>query len=325
MIGASADGRLGPIFIGGAARSGKTLLRWLLSSHPRIAVSRRTEMWPRFSGRYGDLGRSENLERCLRAMLARKQVAALEPDLDRLRKDFLGGAPTYARLFALIHEQYAERSGKPRWGDQTGLIERFADELMTAYPGARLIQMVRDPRDRYVAVRDRATRRPGALGRAMSEWLSSVGLAHRNAERHPGSCTIVRYEDLATRPEETIRELCAFLRETFEPKMLRMEGVRRYDPERARTRDGSPISTAHVGTYRGEIDRSEIAFIQAVAGRAMRGLGYRMDPIRLSPAERFRYVTVGWPTNLTRLGPRRALSILHAGPGSAGLAEGSSR
>jgi hypothetical protein len=323
MMDTSAEDRLGPIFIGGAARSGKTLLRWLLSSHPRIAVSRRTEMWPRFFGRYGDLGRSENLERCLRAMLARKQVAALELDLERLRNDFRGGASTYARLFALMHEQYAERAGKPRWGDQTGLIERFADELMTAYQGARLIHMVRDPRDRYAAVRDRATRRPGALGRAMSEWLSSVGLAGSNAERHAGSCAIVRYEDLVTRPEETIRELCAFLGETFEPEMLRMEGVRRYDPERART--GSPISTAHVGAYRGEIDRSDIAFIQAVAGRAMRAVGYPLDPIRLSPGERFRCATLGWPANLTRLGPRQALSILHGRPAFADLTEGSSR
>ena len=76
----------------GSSRSGKTLMRWILSSHPRIAVSRRTEMWPRFHGRFGDLANTKNLERCLDAMLERKQIAALAPDVDRLRRDFRHGA-----------------------------------------------------------------------------------------------------------------------------------------------------------------------------------------------------------------------------------------
>jgi hypothetical protein len=67
----------GPIFIGGTSRSGKTLMRWMLSSHPRIVVTRRTEMWTRFYGRFGDLTEPANLERCLRAMLERRQIADL--------------------------------------------------------------------------------------------------------------------------------------------------------------------------------------------------------------------------------------------------------
>ena len=53
----------GPIFIGGLSFSGKTTLRLMLSSHPVIVLSRRTYMWQRFYGRYGDLRRPENLER----------------------------------------------------------------------------------------------------------------------------------------------------------------------------------------------------------------------------------------------------------------------
>lgn len=314
----------GPIFVGGAGRSGKTLMRWMLSSHPRIVVTRRTEMWPRYFGRFGDLARPENLDRCLGAMLRRKQIAALAPDVDRLRRDFAAGAPTYARLFALINEQYAERSGKPRWGDQTELIERYADELFEAYPGARLIHMVRDPRDRYQAILARGPRRPGAAGTATAAWLASVELAERNERCYPGSCLLVRYETLVTRPEETMREVCAFIDEGFDPAMVRMDDVRRYDRVREASADGTPISTAYVGRYRGAVDRCDLAFIQSFAGERMLTLDYPPDPIRLSAAERIRYA-VRWPVVAGRMGSWRGHGAfrdrpsVHVGEPAAGV------
>ena len=136
----------GPIFIGGLAFSGKTQMRLMLSSHPNIAMTRRTYMWTRFFNRYGDLGHSENFERCLTALMQQKHIRVLEPDPDRIRREFWQDAPTYARLFALIHKHYAERLGKPRWGDQLGFVERFAAPIFSALPSAKMIHMIRDPR-----------------------------------------------------------------------------------------------------------------------------------------------------------------------------------
>ena len=134
----------GPILLAGVAHSGKTLLRLALSSHPRLAFSRRTYMWTRFYNRYGDLREPRNFERCLAAMLAHKPTRALDPDPNRIRREFRQGEPTYARLFALFHEHYAERLGRSRWGDQLGFVERYADLIFAAYPDARMIHMVRD-------------------------------------------------------------------------------------------------------------------------------------------------------------------------------------
>ncbi len=143
----------GPIFIGGAGRSGKTLLRWMLSAHPHVVVSRRTDMWPRFAGRYGDLASPRQLRACVDAMMRRPQIAALGVDVELLLRDFERGEPTYPRLFALVHEQYARRCGKPRWGDQTGLIEYYTPDLVAVYREPRIIHLVRDPRDRYASPR----------------------------------------------------------------------------------------------------------------------------------------------------------------------------
>ena len=285
----------GPIFLGGADRSGKTLMRLLLASHPSIAMTRRANLWFRFYGQYGDLGEEANFERCLGALLAYKHVARLEPDAERVRREFWAGEPTYARLFALIQRQHAEREGKGRWGDQTGLVERYAEAIFAAYPGARLVQMVRDPRDRYEAARARHARGRGHVGAATARWLYSVGLAARNRRRYPGQVLVVRYEDLVRQPEATLRAVCAFLDEPFAPAMLRMDG------ERGAPAPKGPLTPEHMGRYRGRVPARELAFLQLHAGRAMAALGYPRDRLRLGPAEALRFALADWPLNLARM------------------------
>lgn len=276
-----ADGVTGPIYVGGTGRSGKTLMRWLLSSHSRLAVSRRADTWPRFYARYGDLAHPANLERCLGAMLARPQVAALVTDPERIRSDFALGRPTYGRLFAIVHQQYAASRGKPRWGDQCALIERFAEPVLAAHPDARILHLIRDPRDRHEAAAARGTSfRPASAARSAASWLRSARLARRHAARWPDNYRVVRYETLVTRPDDAMREVCAFLGEDYEPVMLRLDTVRRYDQERPDD-GGSPISRTYVGRYRGRISPADLLLIQVVAGRAMDDFGYAPDPVPL--------------------------------------------
>lgn len=204
----------GPIFVGGLSHSGKTQMRMALEAHSRIAMTRRTYLWTGYYGRYGDLGTSKNLERCLAALAADEGIRELEPDLDQVRRDFETGEPTYGRLFALIHRQHAARLGKPRWGDQLGLVEAFADRIFEAYPDAVLIHMVRDPRSQ------RTGGGLGSLGWTVGRWRFSAELAGRNELRYPDRYRVVRFESLVAEPEATLRRVAAFIGEAFEPQML---------------------------------------------------------------------------------------------------------
>jgi hypothetical protein len=284
----------GPIFVGGLDRSGKTLMRLSLSSHPRIAMTRRTYTWTDVYGRYGDLGRPENFERCLAAMLANRHMAALAPDAERIRREFRQGEPSYGRLFALFHQHYAERAGKPRWGDQLAFIEHYADQVFAAYPSARMIHMVRDPRDRYEAATSSRQRRVGRAGMAAARWLASAELGQRNLRRYAGRYAIVRYEALMAERERTLREVCAFIGEEFAPAMLTLEGAMRFgreDDAAEGQRDERP---------RAALSPREVAFVQAYAGRGMAAYGYQPRPVRLSLGERLRFYCVDLPANLAR-------------------------
>ncbi len=289
----------GPIFIGGLDHSGKTPMRLMLSSHPNIAMTRRTYMWTRFYGRYGDLSRSENLERCLAAILESKHIRALQPDPDRVRREFRQGQLTYARLFALFQEHFAERMGKPRWGDQLAFIEYYADPIFAAYPDAKMIHMIRDPRDQS---KDSATTRQHRKGKAgwdTARWLYSTGLAKRNQQSYPNRYKIVQYEVLVSLTEKTLREVCDFLNEEFSPGMLAMENAIRFgnNDDNGVSESQSSVEPRNGNSHKA-MSRRELAFMQTYAEREMMDWGYRLHPIRFSPADHLMFRCVDAPTNL---------------------------
>ncbi len=297
----------GPIFIGGPDRCGKTTMRAFLVSHPNISIPPvGSNMWTYFYGQYGDMSQQNNFERCLNDMLRYKQVAILNPDPDRIRREFWEAEPTYARLFAHVQEQYAEKEGKPRWGDQSGFIESYADLIFSAYPTAKMIHMIRDPRDRYEASLARSPNGKGRAGGAAARWLYSVKLARRNQERYPNQYKFVRFESLINHTEQVLQEICGFLDEKYISTMPAMEGAPNHRNKLSRGLQNVPetniLSPDFIGHYREVIPTREIAFIQALAGKEMEELDYPLDPINMSISDKFALVLFDWPLNLIRMG-----------------------
>jgi hypothetical protein len=295
----------GPVYVGGLDRSGKTTMSAFLGSHPDICIPGvGSNMWTYFYARYGDLADPGNLDRCLDAMLRYKHVSYLEPDEDRIRTEFAAGEPTYARLFALFLRHYAQRHGKPRWGAQTGLIERYADELFAAYPDLRIVHMLRDPRDRYEASLAAWPDGRGRAGGATARWRYSTTLGRRHERTYAGRYLIVRFEDLVADPEGTVQRVCRFLDAPFVPSMLTMSEAPGLRAKLGQADAGwSPIellSSDHIGRYRGRIADAELAFIQQHAGELMRAHGYTPDEVLFTPAERVRYHLVDHTDQLAR-------------------------
>jgi hypothetical protein len=314
--------RPGPIFIGGPDRCGKTLLAGLLGSHSRISIPVvGSNLWPLFSRQHGDLRDLDNARRCLDAMLGYKHIAFLQPDREAVIRAFVDGPRTYAHLFAAVQEQHATRNGKPRWGDQTGLVERYADEIFESYPDVRFVHMVRDPRDRYAESRARWPGGRLGAGGATARWLFSVRLGQRNARRHGDRYRLLRYETLVTDPEGTVRDLCAFLGEAFEPSMLELGAVPTYRakleasietlPSEARPASGLPISPACIHR---RLPRSRLA----LGGRLHPGTGRDGDgSVRLSARADPARGDGSPPAALRRRPARRAPHVRMVGQGDA--------
>jgi hypothetical protein len=300
----------GPILIGGLERTGTSLIFALLASHPAIAMTRRTNWWTYFDGRFGDLASDDALQRILDEMRRYRRHRRLELDFEKLERDFRAGERSYCRLFDLMETQHAQRLGRPRWGDKSLHTERYAARVFECFPDARIIHMVRDPRDRYASALKRWRSNRGGVGSATAAWLASVQLGRHNVEQYPNRYRLLLYEDLVRDAEGELRAICDFIGLPFEGSMLGMSGAADFRDAGGNSSFGrfsaGEISPRSIGRFREVLSRRQIAFMQRAAGDAMKDLGYDAAATPLEGSERLAYTLGTIPANTAKMGLWRA-------------------
>jgi len=221
-----------PIFIIGCARSGTTLVRLILDSHPNISAGAETKFLP-------ELG-----EMVERAHLYSKFDVS-RPYVVELMRGF------YGRL----QSDYMSRRGKRRWAEKTPGYTMHLTLIDELYPDAQYVHVIRDGRDVVASHHDRWGYR-AALGTALRKWRRYVTVARRFGRGlPPDRYHEVRYEDLVREPEKAARELLAFLGEPWDPQVLAYDSAAHSDldqvaglqEERRRSsRDGRLIYASRV-------------------------------------------------------------------------------
>jgi len=144
---------------------------------------------------------------------------------------------------------------------------------------------------------------------AMAErWQRRIVAAREGAAEIKSSAYLeVRYEDLVSDTEGTLRRICAFVELDFDAAMLdyhRHAGERLAEMNRdldnadngiVRTADNrlaahalttEPPTTNRSGRWRTEMTAAEIAEFEAVAAELLTGLGYELGGDRATAGER---------------------------------------
>ena len=240
-------------FVTGLGKSGTRWLTKILDSHPEVLCKgegrffsagwRRADLDPErdralASSLYYALTHSEHLR-----LWIERSVWSRDGEADEHLRTLMRLATEY------FLTQELSKSGKRLVGDKSPLQdEEFMREVSEVYPGAKVIHIIRDGRDRTVSSMHRGLRRAnqGYLHRLTPEELSK-GEAHREdprklmetgegmfteerlrqAARHwrllvgravedgpallGDDYTEVRYEDLLERPNEEVERLLGFL------------------------------------------------------------------------------------------------------------------
>ena len=281
--------RADPIYIIGTERSGSNLLRVILNAHSGIDIPHPLHICHYFDplvAGYGDIARPGPRRALVRDVLRLLAVHIypweVEIDMERVVRE----STDLLSITAAIYDQHLESSKKRRWGNKSTFMVHHADAALALDPGARFIWLVRDPRD--VAASSRLS-----VFSPCHPWLSGQLWAAQQAEalaleqRLPGSVLRVRYEDLVTEPEPTLRAVCDFLGEDFEPGLLAHEQTaaaqKSAELSESWRNTGGPILQSNTGKYRANLSVTEIAQVEEVAGPMMDTLGYPRDGAPASP------------------------------------------
>jgi len=289
LMSANPEGRMqaeaklptAPFFIVGSGRSGSTLLRLMLCSHSRLSIP--PETWYLLP-----LVEHFSTDRVLTAAEIDSAVAVITqeyrwPDMKLDAQEFRRRvsqvpAPRLRDIVEVIYRWHMEAEGKVRWGDKTPIYIEILPQLARMYPDSRFIHLVRDGRD--VAKSHQAA---GWAGRWLHDNTREWNRALECYRRWAGSelrerIMSVRYEELVLDTEGTLRRICQFLGETFEPQMLSWEEkVDEQVPERERhihTKLKRRMSAADVARWKHEMSARELLVAEAFMGTHLTRLGY---------------------------------------------------
>lgn len=196
----------------------------MLLGHRRIAIPPETRfVLSAYEHRdaYGDLRELENRE-----ALAEWIVAGVGTWFGRLglspRKitnEIVAGPPTLGSALGIVLREYARRLGRPRWGDSRPGYVQYMDALLRLFPNAQIVHVVRDGRDCVAALKHmRWWRMP--IHHSVATWTQAIDAGRVAARRlPPGTYTEAQYERLLDDPAGSLRTLCEFLNEEYEPAM----------------------------------------------------------------------------------------------------------
>ena len=270
-----------PIFVVGPARSGTTWVLDLLAGHPEVAgVFESFLFMPDELPRLADPG-GFDADRG-RPVFDRPQgpgqLVSRDEAVAALR------ARTVSWLARAVGPEHRWLVEKTPYHGQTASI------IAEAFPAARFVLVVRDPRDVVVSGRDARTtwlrsprhrqtllRKPVPwyLGR---RWANIVAHVDALAARRPGAVFELRYEELHADTARVARGLFAFCGISIDDERLRDIVA---DNDIARRADRGPgrfRRAGRTGDWHRELGRLDRILVEAAAGTAMAERGYLPRP-----------------------------------------------
>ncbi|MEM7682701.1 MAG: sulfotransferase [Planctomycetota bacterium] len=195
-----------PVFLIGLHRSGTTLVRQIVDSHPHIACPPESYFLLHLAKAFED----ENYAIGLGYMGFDRDAV-----LDRL-----------SRYAGFHYEAYRQSKNKPRWADKTPDYVQCLPFIKTLFGDeTKFVLIYRHPFDVVNSLLSKKWRIAEHHEDPFENYLAYAadGLSKMRTfqSEHPDRCYALRYERLMQEPEPVLREAFAFLGEPWDPAVLR--------------------------------------------------------------------------------------------------------
>ncbi len=203
-----------------------------------------------------------------------------------MKKESISNIQFIDALFTLLRKN----AGKKRWGEKSPMNVLFIDKIFTYFPRAQFIHIIRDGRDTSCSLRHFPKRKVvngklieldtnNSLDECIKRWVHDVreGLKWRGDPRY----FEVKYENLVTEPEATIKQVLTFLNEPWDENVLNYYKVNSSNrseekiPQNIRARE--PIYKSAYGRWKNEFTEQDTILFKEIAGDLLIELGYESN------------------------------------------------
>ena len=180
-------------------------------------------------------------------------------------------------VVAAVFSMSLRRAQKVRWGDKTPMYIHYITQIHQLFPEAKIVHLIRDGRDVAISLRRVSWHGTSVLSSA-EYWARTVqkGILHGR----PLGRDLYRefvYEDLVEDPEGTLRSVCRFIGEEYDPAMLQFHDHAKKEiapwEKSLHTKVDRPPKPADADRWKHEMTGAEIAVFEGIAGSVMDAVG----------------------------------------------------
>ncbi|WP_144054230.1 sulfotransferase [Pleurocapsa sp. PCC 7319] len=325
-----------PFFLVSCPRSGSTMLRLMLNEHPRLRVPDESFFLTELMNKLplnSPLSQEDkrlafdiisNHERWANPKFKFRAASnkKLWDTISCLKQ------PLLSQLIDAVFRNCTHLKNKPRWGDKTPQYISDINRLHQVFPSAKFIHLIRDGRDVCISLRTLYLNNRHKEGHVIRRFLwhagrtihSAAKLWHKSVEagiesglKLPTESYLeIHYEDLILRTEDTLKNICSFIGENYDDRMLgfyknsskeTMKEPEAFQPHAKTHRPPTPSDTYR---WRTEMNLIEVALFESYAGKTMDRIGQtrhfrgalKFIPYNLRAFDKLRRIFI--PTNQDR-------------------------
>ncbi len=265
------------VFIGGSGRSGTTMLGDMLGNHPAHVCTPETTYKVQLWGRGAWPARGDELGRHLTWLATQPKFRDAGIELNPAE---LAPSASFSDVLYALATAYGRATGKPGarvWIDHSPTNVRLAKTLLEQFPDATLVHLVRDGRAVAASTIPLDWGPNTALGCA-HYWAHQLACGLAAETFAPDRVMRVRYEDLVTSPEPTLRRICDHAGIEFAPAMSTGGGfaVPHYT-RRQHKLVGQPPDPSRLEAWRGKLAPRDVEIFEAEVEELLDMLGYERD------------------------------------------------
>ena len=292
------------IFIVGSSRSGTTMMGRILGNHSSIFTFKELHffgtIWTNHSE--SNLDKKQQIDLLSRLLCIEKNGLFQQDNISDFNDRAISilankNTSNPLSIYELFLEEITSYNNSFIACDQTPKNIYYLNEILSYFPNAKVINMVRDQRDVLLSQKNKWKRRfLGASAIPLSEairsyinyhpilsakvWNSSLEYSAKFANNN--RVRVVRFEDLLVEPIPTIKELCLFLEIDFHQEMLEVPVVgssTHHDVKNKLFID----SSKNEKWKNGGLNSAEIYLSQLVANSMMKKFNYDVEKFMFLP------------------------------------------
>ena len=269
----------------GSPRSGTTLI---------VAILKTTGLFPAnqvesflledFHWRFGDLHSTQNRKRFIEFWITSKQFEKSGLREESFRELASKEGVSYVEVLRLFMDSIAASQGKSRWLEKTPAHVFHIEQLVSGFPNARIIHVIRDGRDVSVSrkqlgwVNTKSRDTLVQLVFAAKNWELSVLTGRRKGTLFPDNYIEVFYEKLIRNIDLELSRMSNFVGLNLIRDQLENNPGGALTKSNTAFGDQAPgVATTGIARWRTELTPVELRTLEYSIGDTLKACGYELS------------------------------------------------